>query len=1051
MRIVIDMQGAQSTGSRNRGIGRYTLSLSKAIVRNRGEHEVILALNGLFAETIEAIRADFNDLLPQECIRVWYTPRPVNSLGAENNWRRKSAELVREAFIASLNPDIVLVASLFEGLGDDAMTSIGTLSRNIPTATVLYDLIPLIYRQPYLENPVVEAWYENKLDHLRRSDLLLSISESSRQEGVAYLGFQKGTIVNISTASDPQFQPQSISHQQETEIRQRYKLLRPYVMYTGGIDHRKNIEGLIRAYASLPKVLREQHQLAVVCSIQQYDKNRLEDLAKKYQLKKDELVLTGFVAEDDLLALYALCKVFVFPSWHEGFGLPVLEAMSCGSAVIGANTSSVPEVIGREDALFNPRSDEAIAVKLQQVLTDDTFRMELERHGLEQAEKFSWDKSATRTIAAFEQCHTEHQRRISVEQAPARRPKMAYISPLPPERSGISDYSAELLPELSRYYDIDVIVAQDSVLGAWINVNTHIRDAHWFLAHAHHYDRVLYHFGNSHFHQHMFDLLDEVPGVVVLHDFFLSGVVGAMDAHGATPEAWANELYKAHGYSIVQRCFHAGNVADVAHTYPCNLGVLRGAQGVIVHSENSQRLAKSWYATSESERWSVIPHLRAPVHEHDRVKARDTLNLNAEDFVVCSFGMLNPTKLNHRLLEAWLSSKLAKDKSCILVFVGENDAGKYGQDLLGSIQRSGLSARIRITGWADTACFRDYLAAADMGVQLRTLSRGETSGTVLDCMNYGLPTVINANGSMADLDDEAVWKLTNEFSNEQMIEALESLWSDSAYRAQLGECAQKIIINRHAPRSCAKQYFVAIEDFYQNAVTDIHALTDALSKVEPEPDNPEEFLPLAEAVAKSIQPRFCSRQLFVDVSGLVMDGSKDNTQPGMQKLLHELLTTPIDGVRVEPIYVTTGQGYCYARRFILNFLGCSTDILNDEPVEYHSGDIFLGLDFQPQMVAAQQNFYQQMRSHGVKVQFVLYDQPSVLIPQFLTKDEVKKDSLWLEIIAESDSTVCISKAVADEVDAWIIKHRREAPRPSQISWFHPSEDTASMILNNIRS
>ena len=119
MHIVIDMQGAQAS-NRNRGIGRYTLSLSQAIARNRGEHEVILALSGLFPDTIEPIRAAFDGLLPQENIRVWQAPGPVFNISNENDWRRRTAELVREAFLASLKPDIVLVSSLFEGLGDDA-------------------------------------------------------------------------------------------------------------------------------------------------------------------------------------------------------------------------------------------------------------------------------------------------------------------------------------------------------------------------------------------------------------------------------------------------------------------------------------------------------------------------------------------------------------------------------------------------------------------------------------------------------------------------------------------------------------------------------------------------------------------------------------------------------------------------------------------------------------------------------------------------------------------------------------------------------------------
>src|SRR5450759_3576553 len=150
MRIVIDMQGAQ-TESRFRGIGRYTLSLAQAIVRNRGEHEIILALSGLFPETIESIRAAFDGLLPQENIRVWHALGPVHEREPGNEWRREVAERIREAFLASLWPDVVYVSSLFEGYIDDAVTSIGVFAPQIPTVVTLYDLIPLLNHETYLK------------------------------------------------------------------------------------------------------------------------------------------------------------------------------------------------------------------------------------------------------------------------------------------------------------------------------------------------------------------------------------------------------------------------------------------------------------------------------------------------------------------------------------------------------------------------------------------------------------------------------------------------------------------------------------------------------------------------------------------------------------------------------------------------------------------------------------------------------------------------------------------------------------------------------------
>ncbi len=184
-------------------------------------------------------------------------------------------------------------------------------------------------------------------------------------------------VVNVSAACDQRFQEHDVLEKESISVRQRYKLNRPFIMYTGGIDPRKNIEGLIRAFSQLPKSIRKTYQLAIVCSIQPESRLALESLSKEHSLDGDDVIFTGYVSDNDLVVLYHLCEVFVFPSWHEGFGLPVLEAMSCGAPVIGSNTSSIPEVINLDEALFDPFDEVSIATKIAQVLTDPDFRKRL--------------------------------------------------------------------------------------------------------------------------------------------------------------------------------------------------------------------------------------------------------------------------------------------------------------------------------------------------------------------------------------------------------------------------------------------------------------------------------------------------------------------------------------------------------------------------------------------------------------------------------------------------------------------------------------------------
>ncbi len=974
MRIVVDMQGAQSTGSRNRGIGRYTNAIAKGLVRNRGEHEIVLAISGQFPDTIEPIFQAFAGLLPSENIRVWHAATPASHIDKASNWRRCAAELGYEAFLSDLSPDFIYVTSLFEGLGDDSVTSIHALQQDIPVAVTLYDLIPYINPKPYLENPDVKSWYMEKIEHLRRADLWLSISESSRQEGIVHLGLSPEQSVNIATDADDWFQPIEVANERAAALRDQYGLTRPFVLYTGGIDHRKNVEGLIRAYACLPEPLRRDHQLAIVCSVQPASRDSLERLASQQGLAQDEVVLTGFVSDEDLLVFYNLCKLFVFPSWHEGFGLPALEAMRCGAPVIGANTSSLPEVIGWDEALFDPYSDQAIAAAIQRGLSDEHYRQELLKHGLTQAGRFSWDESARRAIAAMER---QHEARLARPVSPntASRLKLAYVSPLPPVRSGIADYSTELLPELAKFYDIEVVVAQDEVSDPWVLANCPVRTPEWFLAHAQDFDRVLYHFGNSEFHQHMFGMLKAVPGVLVLHDFYLSGLVAYMESTGRVPGFWSRQLYGSHGHDALREQQLTRDKDEVIWKYPCSLGAIKDGLGTIVHSRHSLRLASQWFGLDESG-WAVVPHMRDAHLGEDAALARKALGFKEGDFLVCSFGLMGPTKMNHRLVQAWLQSSLAQDPCCHLVFVGEAHVGDYGSALLKMIQSHPWGDRVRITGWTDTAEFRRYLAAADVGVQLRTLSRGETSGTVLDSMNYAKPTIVNANGSMADLDPEGVWMLPDEFTDEALVEALETLRSDPARSQQIGGAARNIILTLHDPATCAAQYRDAIEDFYRHGRADgLQSLVRAIVDQAGLADDGT-LMQVSAALARNAPPRKRQPQVLVDVSDLSRPGADARARHdhGLSGALKEWLARPPKGVRVEPVQVDKDGRYRYARRYVAELQGY-VPVLPDEPIDYWRGDVWIGwVGTSP----VQPDLYQDLRQHGVTVRLCAMSEAGLL-------------------------------------------------------------------------
>lgn len=200
MRIVLDLQGAQGDGRFHR-TGHDSLALALAIARNRGEHEIVLALNGLFPDTIESVRALFHGVLPQENIRVWHAPGPVRACEPGNGWRREIAERIREAFLAGLQPDIVHVSSLFEGYTDDQVTSLGVFAPEMPTSVMLDDLIPLLNPETHLQaNPAYAHHYANKIEQLKRAAVWLSLSPTAAGAVSSVPGFDSRHRVELLDA-----------------------------------------------------------------------------------------------------------------------------------------------------------------------------------------------------------------------------------------------------------------------------------------------------------------------------------------------------------------------------------------------------------------------------------------------------------------------------------------------------------------------------------------------------------------------------------------------------------------------------------------------------------------------------------------------------------------------------------------------------------------------------------------------------------------------------------------------------------------------------------
>lgn len=413
MRVVLDFQACQS-GSRFRGIGRGSRSLMLAMGRHlldRG-HDVVCLVSEAFQDGLEVLKADIRDHLPGSRLVSFRIPSPCAAAWPENAWRQMAARLLREQAIASLEPDFVHIPALLaDGWGDDAVASVGLLGIHIPVSLTQHDLIPLVMADTYMPPSPFRDYYMIKLENVKQADLLLAISEYSRREALEWLGVVPERVVHISSAADSSFW-QPVDDPQTCAATVQQLGLRPgFFLYApGGFDYRKNLDRLFEAYALLPAEVRAAHQLVIASQLDPGRREILENVMASCGLEPGEVVLTDYISDLALKHLYCTCFAYVFPSLHEGFGLPALEAMSCGAPVVASNCTSIPEVLEMDDALFDPLDVHSMAARLLQLHIEPEYRGRLLSHARTQPERFSWKQSGKVAVDALE---TRHQQLIA--------------------------------------------------------------------------------------------------------------------------------------------------------------------------------------------------------------------------------------------------------------------------------------------------------------------------------------------------------------------------------------------------------------------------------------------------------------------------------------------------------------------------------------------------------------------------------------------------------------------------------------------------------------
>ena len=379
--------------------------------------------------------------------------------------------------------------------------------------------------------------------------------------------------------------------------------------------------------------------------------------------------------------------------------------------------------------------------------------------------------------------------------------RLAFFSPLNPVPSGISDYSEELLPLLAHAFEIELIVDNYRPTSPSLS-RFHTRTCDEFKRSASEFDLVLYHMGNSPAHANIYNTLREIPGVVVMHDVVLHHL-----------RAWQTlDRGDAAGYIQAMREDYGPAGAELAHLealglasldrfeFPLNGNVVRAARALVVHSEYAARQIQSLAPDTPI---AVIPMGIVPMPEIPSAEARARLNLPASAFIVAAFGEVHPFKRVTIALQAFAEFH-AQFPNSLFLMIGRESPNYDVEAIIGTL---GLSGAVRRIGFAPGGDYANYIAAADVCLNLRYPTAGETSASLLRLFAAGKAVIVTRTDAYAELPDDVCAKIeADEYELQVLRGHLEFLAQRADVRTALGANARAFALSGHSLEQAAAAY-----------------------------------------------------------------------------------------------------------------------------------------------------------------------------------------------------------------------------------------------------
>ncbi len=273
------------------------------------------------------------------------------------------------------------------------------------TVVTIHDVIPLVFPEFFPKGIKGSLKLYLQKVALKGVKRVITDSENSRKDIFKYLNYPLSKIEVVYLAHSSEFKPIKSKSILE-KIREKYHLPEKFILYVGDVNYNKNVLGLVKAFSELKKQ-KENKGLKLILVGKAFKQKGLKETRKIKSLidslgLKKEIKCLGWVENEDLVGIYNLASVYCQPSFYEGFGLPVLEAMACGTPVVSAKTASLPEIASEAAIMIDPYNINSLVKALDNVLNNPLAAQMLSKKGLQQAEKFSWEKTAQKTYEVYQ-------------------------------------------------------------------------------------------------------------------------------------------------------------------------------------------------------------------------------------------------------------------------------------------------------------------------------------------------------------------------------------------------------------------------------------------------------------------------------------------------------------------------------------------------------------------------------------------------------------------------------------------------------------------------